>query len=398
VACARRQARRASLFEATLSLIFVLANLIFALRELDIILGSRTSIATCEPDALLPSLSIVVPARNEERQIERCVRSLLATRHPDFEVIVVDDQSSDATRAILDRIGADDARLRILAGEPLPEGWIGKSWALSQGARVTRGAWLLFTDADTVHRPLAASSAQRYAIDRGYDVLSLLTDQETAGLAERLLLPTILFVILLGIGPLDAINDPRKRDTAIFNGQYILTSREAYAAVGGHAAVRAEIAEDLELARRFKHDGRFRTCLAGSNALVRTRMYRSFGELWRGFVKNFGIAARGQTLKAAAGATLIAGVAVSPLVLAALLLTRAWVPAAVLGFSLAAVLSVAEYAMRTMRFRPGSGLAVPLGLALTLAIFATSVVVALSGRRVEWRGRRYATGVFKQSR
>lgn len=398
MACARRQARGASIFETTLSIIFVLANLIFALRELDIIVGSRASIATCEPDAVLPSLSIVVPARNEERQIERCVRSLLATRHPNFEVIVVDDQSTDATRTILNRIAAGDARLRIVAGAPLPDGWIGKSWALEQGGQIARGAWLLFTDADTVHRPLAAPSAQQYAIDRGYDALSLLTDQETVGLAERLFLPTILFVILLGIGPLDAINDPRKRDTAIFNGQYILASREAYAAVGGHAAVRGEIAEDLELARLFKRDGRFRTCLAGSNALVRTRMYRSFGELWRGFVKNFGLGARGQTLKAIAGVTLIACVAVSPLVLAALLLERAWVPAAIVGFSLAAVLSVAEYAMRTMRFRPGSGLAVPLGLALTLAIFATSVVVASSGRRVEWRGRRYAAGVFKQSR
>jgi chlorobactene glucosyltransferase len=377
--------------------LLVAANLLFALRELDVYMRSRKSIERREPSADLPSLSIVVPARNEERQIERCVRSLLVTRHPTFELIVVDDRSTDATRAILDRIAAGDARLRIVPGEPLPQGWVGKSWALTQGARIAGGSWLLFTDADTVHEPLAAASAQRYALEGAFDAVSLLTDQETIGIAERLFLPTILFVILLGIGALDDINDPRKRDVAIFNGQYVLTSRKAYDAIGGHAAVRGEIAEDLEIARRFKRDGRFRTCLAGSNALVRTRMYRSFGEVWRGFVKNFAIGARGQTIRALAGVTLIACVAASPVVVLALLCSRAWIAAAALAFSVAAVLGVAERAMRAMRFRKGAGLAVPLALALTLAIFATSLAQSLGGRGVEWRGRRYG-GVFQKTR
>lgn len=374
----------------TVTAILILANLIFAAQELDIILRSRAGIETKEPSPSMPSLSIVVPARNEERQIERCVRSLLATRHPDFEVIAVDDQSTDATREILDRIAVEEPRLTVLGGGPLPGGWVGKSWALTQGTRVARGAWLLFTDADTVHDPLAAPSSQQWAIDRSYDVVSLLTDQETIGIAERLFLPTILFVILLGVGALDDINDPRKRGTAIFNGQYVLASRAAYTAVGGHAAVRGEIAEDLELARLFKRDGRFRTFLGGANALVRTRMYRSFAEIWRGFVKNFGIAARGHAAKAAAGVALLAGVSpLSPILLVVLLVDGAWSAAAALAVAMAAVLAVAEYGMRAMRFRAGSGLAVPLGLALTLAIFSTSLVLIAGRRGVEWRGRRY---------
>jgi chlorobactene glucosyltransferase len=373
--------------------LLVAANLFFAWRELDVIRRSRTSIQTREPRADLPSLSIVVPARNEERQIERCVRSLLASRHPDLEVIAVDDESSDATRAILGRIAADAPRLIVVDGAPLPPGWVGKSWALTQGAGVARGEWLLFTDADTVHEPPAASSAQQAAIDGGYDAVSLLTDQETVGIAERLFLPTILFVILLGIGALDDVNDPRKRDTAIFNGQYLMASRAAYRAIGGHSAVRSEVAEDLELARLFKRDGRFRTLLAGSNALVRTRMYRSFGEIWRGFVKNFALGTRGHAGKSVAGVSLLACVSLlSPILLVALLASHAWLYALVLALSMGAVIAVAESGMRAMRFRPGSGLAVPLGLALTLAIFSTSLVRMCAGRGVEWRGRRYSGG------
>jgi chlorobactene glucosyltransferase len=383
-----------------LTAVLVIANLLFAMRELRIALGSRAGIEPREPARNMPSLSIVVPARNEERQIEQCVRSLLGSRHPDFEVVVVDDQSSDATRAILERVALGEPRLRIVDGAALPEGWIGKSWALVQGARIARGAWLLFTDADTIHEPLAAASAQQFAIDGGYDVVSLLTDQETVGLAERLFLPTILFVILLGIGPLDDINDPRKRDVAIFNGQYVLASRAAYDAIGGHASVRDEIAEDLQLARLFKRDGRFRTFLAGSTRpLVRTRMYRSFGEIWRGFVKNFAIGARGQAAQAALGVTLIACVSpLSPIVLVVLLARDAWFAAALLACAMVVVIAVAEYAMRAMRFRPGCGLAVPLGLALTLVIFAASLVGWHAGRGVVWRGRRYKAGFFEQPR
>jgi chlorobactene glucosyltransferase len=373
--------------------LLVVANLLFALRELDVILRSRASIETRNPRADLPSLSIIVPARNEERQIERCVHSLLESRHPDFEVVVVDDQSIDATRKILEAIVPAEPRLTVVRGAALPDGWVGKSWALTQGARVARGAWLLFTDADTVHEPLAAASAQRWAIDRGYGVVSLLPDQETIGIAERVFLPTILFVILLGIGALDDINDPRKREIAIFNGQYVLASREAYEAVGGHAAVCGEIAEDLELARLFKRDGRFRTFLGGSNALVHTRMYRSFGEIWHGFVKNFGIAARGHGVTAAAGAALLACVSpISPILLITLVARGEWFAAALLGSAVAAVLGIAEYGMRAMRFRAGAGLALPLGLALTLAIFATSLVLIAGGRGVTWRGRRYGGG------
>lgn len=373
------------------------ANLVFALRSLDVFLRSGARVELREPDPALPALSIIVPARNEERQIERCVRSLLAQRYPDFEVIVVDDCSYDGTHAILDRLARDHDRLKVIDGLPLAEGWIGKSWALTQGADAARGAWMLFTDADTEHEPPAAASAVRCALDRDYDVVSLLTDQQTIGVAERVFLPTILFTIVLAIGALDDVNDPRKPDVAIFNGQYILVSRDAYRAIGGHSAVRAEIAEDLELARRFKRDGRFRIFLAGANGLVRTRMYHSFGEIWDGFVKNFGLGARGHASQAVAGVALLGCVSpLSPIALLWLLASRAWVGAAILLSSMILTVAIVELGLRRMRFRRGSGLGLPVGVCVVLAIFATSLLRMLSGRGVEWRGRRYGGG-FRQA-
>jgi chlorobactene glucosyltransferase len=373
-------------------IVLLVANIVFAIRALDVILRSRAHIDPREPDPTLPSLSIVVPARNEADRIERCVRSLLAASYPDFEIVAVDDCSQDATRSVLDGIAAEHSRLRVVTGAPLPAGWVGKPWALAQGVDAARGAWLLFTDADTEHDALSASSVVRYALGNEYDAVSLLSDQETVGLAERVFLPTILFVILLGIGPLDDVNDPSKRDVAIFNGQYVLVSRRAYDAIGGHAAVRDEIAEDLELARLFKRDARFRIALVGANGLVRTRMYRSFAEIWRGFVKNFAIGARGQPVRAAAGVALLACVSLSPLAAMWLLARHAWLGGLALALTAAAIVAIAEAGMRLARFRAGAGLGVHLGLAATLAIFATSLYCTYLGRGVEWRGRRYGGG------
>jgi chlorobactene glucosyltransferase len=401
VAGTRAQARGDRVSEdaqiVTLAVLLTIANLVIALRALHVVARSRTSIEPHQPDNDLPSLSIVVPARNEERNIERCVRSLLATSHPDFEVILVDDQSTDATREIAAAMAATQPRLHVLAGTPLPPGWVGKPWALWQGANAARGAWLLFTDADTRHEPLAACSAQRFALDRSVEALSLLTDQETVGAAERLFLPTILFVIMLGVGAVDDVNDRKQRGVAIFNGQYVLCSRKAYFGIGGHKAVRGEIAEDLELARLFKRDGRYRIMLAGASGLVSTRMYASFSELWQGFVKNFASGARGHPFDAAMGSALLACVSpLTPLAVVALALRNQWLPAALLALGAAAIAAIAEIGMRRSRFRPGSGLAIHLGLVLVLAIFATSLYRSYAGDGVEWRGRRYGGGLRRR--
>jgi chlorobactene glucosyltransferase len=370
--------------------VLVLANLAFALKAYASALR-RAWILTGSAGATdLPSVSIVVPARNEERQLEACVLTLLAQDHADFEVIVVDDQSTDATRSILDRLARNDGRLKIVEGEPLPDGWVGKPWALVQGVRAARGAWLLFTDADTFHRPWSAASVQRAALENDLDVLSVLTSQDLESVAERALMPSVFLAIFLGTGPIDDVADPKKPNVALFNGQYILAKRSAYDAIGGHASVSGEIAEDMELARRFKRDGRFRIALAGSEAIAHTRMYHSLAEIWHGFVKNFALGVRGEPLRAAVGLLAYACLSpFSPALLVYLLVACQWAAAAILGASIACGVAAAAASMGRMRVSPWLALWLPVGNAFVLAVLAASMASFASGRGVEWRGRRY---------
>lgn len=359
------------------------------MRSLIFVFGSRNQIAAREPAGALPFLSIIVPARNEAYQIEDCLRSLLLQRYPDFEVIVVDDESSDNTAEVVSCIAAGDSRVRLLRGAPLPSGWVGKPWALVQGESVALGEWLLCTDADTVHHPLAASSAVQAAQERGVDALSLLTTQEMKSFAERALLPAILWTIVLAIGPLASVSNPRKR-VAIFNGQYLLISRALYEATDGHTAVANEIAEDLEFARYIKRDGRFRIALLGANDLVRTRMYRSLNEIWGGFVKNFALGMRERTLEACAGLFGLALIAVTPLAIVALLVFHYWSLATILAAAFLIGLFAAEFGMRRARFPKGSGAWLPAGFVVVLAICATSAARLAGATGVDWRGRRYS--------
>lgn len=366
----------------------VAASLVYAWRSLYVATHSNYRLDSSGRRDHLPSLSIIVPARNEERQIEGCLRSLLAQRYADFEVIVVDDQSTDATAQILARLAAEHSRLRVINGQPLPNGWVGKPWALMQGARAAKGRLLLFTDADTVHEPQASASAAAYLRNYDLDALSVLTDQEFVTLAERAILPAILWVIGFGVGSLEALNDPNRPSNALFNGQYILFRRDKYFEIGGHEAVRGEIAEDFELAHLIKAR-RYRSQLVGANGFARTRMYRSFHEIWRGFGKNLALGARDNAVALAAGATFLALVAPGTEIAAVRALAqRRYGAVAIDALAAAAAIAATETGMRRSRFPKFSALYLPVGLTVTLAILATSVIAHGRGS-VEWRGRRY---------
>jgi chlorobactene glucosyltransferase len=361
----------------------------YIVRGFDIAALSECDLPVAEPSVDLPALSIIVPARNEERQIETCVRSLLGQRYPDFEVIVVDDCSTDRTQEVLRALGVENLKLRIVRGARLPRGWVGKPWALAQGARVARGSWLLFTDADTVHQPLAAASAVTYARETQTAALSLLTQQEFVTLGERMLLPSVLWIIAFAVGSLRAINDPRRTDAAIFNGQFVLFERRAYEQLGGHAAVADCIAEDYELARLVKRDARFRSRLLPAPELVATRMYRSFAETWNGFSKNLFIAAEDAPLQAIGGITQLLSLSPLPEVLAVrALMRRDWRRAVRMALLVAATAAVTELGMRRFRYPRGSGAFFPFGAPAMAAIFLNSALLHLTGR-VSWRGRRY---------
>lgn len=343
-----------------------------------------------EPATPLPLLSVVVPARNEERNIKRCVRSLMAQTGVDVEVIVVDDRSDDGTAESLDRLMEEYPALCVVDGGKLPEGWVGKPWACAQGARIARGEWLLFTDADSYHEPHASLSTVTFALAHGADALSIMTGQELGTLAEAAILPAILQMIVFASGRLAEVNDPQRPDRALANGQYLLVSRTAYDALGGHAALRAEVVEDLEFARRLKSDGRFRLLVAEGTQLVRVRMYRSFREIWDGFTKNTYLGARGDVAAITAGVAFCAALSIAPPLLALASLRHgeraaAAEAAAVTVLVIAVAYQGATYVSMPRRF----AVFAPFGIGMFGAIALNSTRRALTGAGFTWRGRRY---------
>lgn len=227
-------------------------------------------------------VSAIIPARNEEASIARAVESLAA--QPEIgEVIVVNDQSTDRTREILEQLSARIPKLRVLSTNGLPRGWVGKNYAASIGATAATGDWLLFTDADTYHLPGSARRALADAVDRDAVLVSYSPEQEMETFWERALIPFV-YCRLAARFSFSRVNDPRERDAAA-NGQFLLLLRDAYESVGGHAAVAGEIVEDVELARLVKREG-YRIYFTAPIGIVRTRMYRSFAAMWQGWTKN----------------------------------------------------------------------------------------------------------------
>jgi len=229
-----------------------------------------------------PVVSVIVPARNEEQCLGRCLESLAGQQGIGFEILVVDDGSTDRTRAIAESF----AGVQVMDAGPLPPGWTGKNHAAWQGAQRARGRWLLFTDADTVHEPGSLAAAVAEAEQHGAALLSYSPRQEVGSFWERALMP-VIFAELAATYPPSKVCDPQS-PVAAANGQYLMMSREAYDAIGGHRAVAGTLLEDVALARLVKQSGRGLRFRYGGEA-VRTRMYRSFGQMWEGWTKNLAL-------------------------------------------------------------------------------------------------------------
>ena len=229
-----------------------------------------------------PEVSVIVPARNEEVCLGACLASLVEQQGVSFEIIVVDDGSTDRTAAI----ARSSPGVKLIEAGPLPTGWSGKSNAAQTGAQQARGEWLVFTDADTVHVPGSLARALHEAKRYGAEMLSYSPAQELHGFIQRAVMPVIFAELAATYRPCE-VSDPNS-PAAAANGQYLLIAREAYEAVGGHATIAKCLLEDVELARAVKCSGRRIRFRFGGEA-VRTRMYRSFAQLVEGWTKNLAL-------------------------------------------------------------------------------------------------------------
>jgi glycosyltransferase involved in cell wall biosynthesis len=227
-------------------------------------------------------ISAIVPARNEEAAIAACMKSLLA--QPEImEIFVIDDESSDRTAEIVRALAATDSRIHLLQSGGPPDGWVGKNYAISVGARDVKGEWLLFTDADSEHLPGSAARALESARASNAALISFSPEQVTQHWYERALIPFV-YCRLAKIYSYDAVND-EKSGAAAANGQYLMIRRDVYEEIGGHGSVAGEVLEDVALARIVKRAGH-RIWFGSGNGIVRVRMYRSFRQMWEGWRKN----------------------------------------------------------------------------------------------------------------
>ena len=346
------------------------------------------------PPERSPLVSIIVPARNEERTIERCLRSLLASSYPKFEVIVVDDRSTDGTAAIAERFAAADQRVRLLPGAELAPGWYGKPWACWQAAQQARGELLLFTDADTEHGPLLLPRAVAARASADADLLTVMPRQEMVGFWERMVQPFFFLLLGLRFGSLKRINRNRNPRHGIANGQFILVTRESYIAVGGHQSVHNTVLEDLMLGVRYL-EARRRHLFVNAEDDMTTRMYDSLPGIVEGWSKNTFMGAlntmrsRPLAYLGILGALLLPLVTLAPIVLLVLGAVRGSTPLLLAGSAWYAFHALVHALfLAAARAHVPSAVWYPLGALVTMYILLRS---ALRGSRyIVWKGRSYS--------
>lgn len=333
-----------------------------------------------------PLVSVIIPARNEARNIERCVRSVLATQYAPIEVIVVDDRSTDGTAEIVEP--ATGGRLRLVRGTEPPQGWFGKQWALVQGYRVATGELLLFTDADTRHEPELLPRSVRALQAERVDLFTVLPRQEMRTFWERLIQPHVFFALGARAGNIARINRTRVDWNAIANGQFILTTRAAYASVGTHEAVKHSIADDLALAQSYVRSGKD-IFLAHAQEFMATRMYGSLREIIDGWSKNLALGAPLMMPPIAWMRALLPYVMWMP-ALAWIVPPVVWLLHGRFGFAaIATLVSLLTWIVVYAAERAPVWYAplYPVGAGMVAFIMIRSAV--RGGRKVEWRGRVY---------
>jgi chlorobactene glucosyltransferase len=258
-------------------LLILLLNLILNLRSIR--KPSRNSKLPASP----PLISVLIPARDEENNIGACLESLRLQDYPNFEVLVLDDNSQDGTATVISKLAAKDSRIKLLNGSPLPDDWAGKPFACYQLAKQASGDWLLFVDADTVHDPGMLRSVMATALTMKVSLLSGFPRQLTDSLPQKMTVPLIYFFIM-SWAPLWWIHRSKAMRPSVAIGQFLLFSRDEYWRIGGHKVVQSRILEDIWMGIEVsRHGGRHVAIDLSSQ--VSCNMYPTAGAMWRGLVR-----------------------------------------------------------------------------------------------------------------
>jgi chlorobactene glucosyltransferase len=343
-----------------------------------------------------PLVSVLIPARDEAGRIRPCLDGLARQTYRRFEVIVVDDRSSDSTAEVVRSCAERLEALEIVSGAPLPAGWAGKCWACWQAVSQAHGGWLLFLDADVVPHPGLLAALIARAEGRQLDLLTAMPLLRLGSLAELAILPAFMS-LLYGLYPLDRVSDPRD-PIAFANGQCLLVRRQVYEAIGGHQAVRASILEDTDLGQRIKAAG-YRVEAVAAPDLIEVRMYTSWPSLAEGLGKNAVAGYRSGGARSALLGVRQALVAFLPwyLLVAGGLLAAARIytplgPALVLHGALLAIAALVSWgwiARRRYRIAATWGLLFALGMAIYFGLTARALLRLRLGHGVTWKGRRF---------
>lgn len=335
----------------------------------------------------LPFISVLVPARNEEKHIKACVETLLAQNYPHFEVIVLDDGSTDSTYEIVHRLRDRDPRLRLMIGADLDPDWCGKPHACWQLARAAAGELFLFTDADCRFEPDALLLALGGRREHDAQVVSLMPDYVALTFWEKVVIPLLVSIPILFI-PIAAIRHSPSVHFAAANGAFIFIARDDYFRFGGHAAVRDQIAEDVKFAQAAKKFG-LTLWYGDGRTAYRVRMYESFAEIWNGFKKNVFSAFSRKLRIMIPGLIMVAAIMILP---------PFWIIAGAIGHASWTGFAAAAYALMTLvrllivwrldRDEPLYAFLNPLSW-LTASLIAIASILAAYGPGPEWKGRVY---------
>jgi chlorobactene glucosyltransferase len=333
-------------------------------------------------------VSAIIPARNEEASIARAVESVAAQAEIE-EVIVINDQSTDGTAAILTELSERVPKLKILTTGALPTGWTGKNYAVSIGAAAVQGDWLLFTDADTYHYLGSTRRALSDAVDHDAVLVSYSPEQEMGSFWERAMIPFV-YCRLSARFSFGHVNDPARADAAA-NGQFLMILRDVYREIGGHAAAAGEVLEDVALARRVKSAG-YGIYFTAPIGVVRTRMYRSFSALWEGWTKNLFPLMGGRAttiLRELAAVALWPALVMLPVVLGAAMMPSS----ALIYVSCCALALLAWHAVYAAQlYKNLFSLSYIKYLAPGAGVYAAALVTSWwknTSGKVEWKGRTY---------